>query len=64
MIKYTGKKYRILYFPMKDFGVRTDSDTVQFVSYLAQLVRNGEVLYIHCMGGHGRTGTISIQLMT
>ena len=31
---------------------------------MTELINRGEIVYIHCLGGHGRTGTISIPLMT
>ena len=46
-----------------DFSIQSDDHTNQFVQELTNMVQMGEILYIHCLGGHGRTGTISIPLL-
>jgi protein-tyrosine phosphatase len=46
-----------------DFNIRSDDDTFEFVSYMSELIKSGETLYIHCLGGHGRTATISAPLL-
>ena len=54
----------MIHFKIDDFSIQSPDATNKIVQQLGQLVQNGEVLYIHCLGGHGRTGTISIPLMT
>ena len=51
---------------MKDMNmnIRSNEDTFELLQHLEQLVSAGEKLYIHCYGGHGRAGTISIPLLT
>jgi len=47
-----------------DHGVAGDSDVFSFiVNELTPRIKRGEVLYIHCFGGHGRTGTIVALLL-
>ena len=38
-------------------------ELVALVFELKRRVIQGEVLYVHCRGGHGRTGTIVIPLV-
>ena len=59
----TGKSVKFIHFKITDMRNRPDEVTIQFVEELASMVYAGEVLYIHCRGGHGRTGLISAQLM-
>mmetsp|Transcript_36578 Transcript_36578/g.37247 ORF Transcript_36578/g.37247 Transcript_36578/m.37247 type:complete len:562 (+) Transcript_36578:421-2106(+) len=50
--------YKFVHFPIRDCSV-TDDDRVQALCVdLVRAVANGETLYVHCWGGHGRTGTV------
>jgi protein-tyrosine phosphatase len=52
-----------VHFPIKDCGVTDDNGVLQLCIDLVKAISEGEVLYVHCWGGHGRTGTIiSIML--
>eukprot|EP01120_Amphizonella_sp_Union-15-10_P017702 TRINITY_DN9915_c0_g1_i1.p1 TRINITY_DN9915_c0_g1~~TRINITY_DN9915_c0_g1_i1.p1 ORF type:complete len:225 (+),score=40.88 TRINITY_DN9915_c0_g1_i1:52-675(+) len=57
------EKIKILYFPIPDSHVAPEEETVQFIEKLVELLKSGENLYIHCWGGHGRTGTIIACLL-
>ena len=46
-----------------DQFVAEDSAVVDLISDLISRLHNGENLYIHCWGGHGRTGTIVACLL-
>ena len=49
---------------MPDFGVLEDSSLLGLVAELRRcLEKENMVLYIHCYGGHGRTGTVLINLL-
>jgi len=50
-------------FPIPDNLVRENERVEEFVNELEKLVQEGEVLYVHCWGGHGRTGTIIACLL-
>jgi hypothetical protein len=52
-----------LWFPIDDFSVANDDKTIQFVQELVRQVYAGKILYIHCLSGRGRTGTIAIPLL-
>lgn len=53
---------KFIHFPIDDFDIADEQNTVVFVNELANRVRQGHKMYIHCQGGHGRTGLIAIQL--
>lgn len=54
----------VLHFPIDDFDVREEpKHLVLLVEELVRRIRGGEMVYIHCLGGHGRTGTVVISLL-
>lgn len=58
--------HRITYmhFPIYDFDAVDSKDMLSLVHDIAERVHRGEVLYIHCAGGHGRTGTVTINVLS
>ena len=44
--------------PIIDCGVTDDSKVLSLAQKLVQDISEGEVIYLHCWGGHGRTGTV------
>lgn len=53
-----------IHFPMKDMQANAkDSELITLCERLRDLVLAGECLYIHCAGGHGRTGTVAAILL-
>lgn len=54
MIKEAKKK--LIFAPIKDFNVT--HSLVDIVTELIRRLRRGERLFVHCRGGHGRTGMI------
>merc|ERR1712088_336283 len=53
-----------LHFPIPDFGVVKDQDMLALTNQLVDLLKNGRSLYVHCYGGHGRTGTVLLHLLS
>jgi len=53
-----------IHFPVPDLGVVEDQDMLALTYQLADLLRNGRSLYVHCYGGHGRTGTVLVHLLS
>jgi protein-tyrosine phosphatase len=52
-------------FPIPDFAVPPlKIPTVQFIGQLAQLVRAGQIVAIHCRQGIGRSSLIAASLLT
>mmetsp|Transcript_4622 Transcript_4622/g.6452 ORF Transcript_4622/g.6452 Transcript_4622/m.6452 type:complete len:202 (+) Transcript_4622:72-677(+) len=49
---------QFVHFPIADQNIANFDAVYHLVEDLKSRLHNGEVLYIHCWGGHGRTGTI------
>lgn len=70
--EYYGKKYpakmnwggKCLHLPVMDFEVPEEKNAVRWVRFLRNMIAKGEVVYVHCRGGHGRTGTVVIPLVS
>lgn len=56
--RITQQKIDFLHLPIIDGNVTTDSAMNRLVDDCCERVLKGEKLYIHCWGGHGRTGTL------
>ncbi|KAF0974814.1 hypothetical protein FDP41_006288 [Naegleria fowleri] len=61
--KSTLPKLNYVTFPIRDKNIAEDDKVKELVQLLRSLVMRGEKLYIHCVGGHGRTGTIASLLL-
>jgi protein-tyrosine phosphatase len=49
--------------PIVDCGITDDDRVLDLCHKLVADIARGEVIYLHCWGGHGRTGTVvSIML--
>ena len=49
--------------PIVDCDVTDDNTVLNLCKQLVEDISKGEVIYLHCWGGHGRTGTVvSIML--
>ena len=49
---------KFTHFPIEDCNVVDDHYVLELAMQLVKDVAHGEVLYLHCWGGHGRTGTV------
>lgn len=47
-------------FPIKDMGVPTIKDALEFCQKIETLVEQGEAIAMHCKAGMGRTGTMLV----
>ncbi len=45
-------------FPIKDLNVPTPARMAEILDTLHAALANGGAVYLHCWGGHGRTGTV------
>jgi len=46
------------HFPIADLQTISDAETLQIAKEVANDLESGKVIYLHCWGGHGRTGVI------
>lgn len=58
-----AEKLRFRHLPIRDCSVIDDELVLDFAKQLVASIKEGEVLYIHCWGGHGRTGSIVCLLL-
>jgi len=50
--------------PIPDFQVISDKSLRELVDFLVRLLREeNAAVYVHCYGGHGRTGTEMVSLL-
>lgn len=61
--KITQQKIDFLHLPIIDGNVTTDSAMSRLADDCMERVLKGENLYIHCWGGHGRTGTLVATML-
>lgn len=52
-----------LHLPIEDFSVAPDDELSELADRCCELTRSGTKMYIHCQGGHGRTGTLAAILL-
>jgi len=45
--------------PIEDMNITTDEKLFDLAKRIVILIKNGKIVYIHCTGGHGRTGTVA-----
>lgn len=51
------QKFRVIHSPVIDFHIPKDKDLFhKDVEYIIKLLNKGKNVYVHCYGGHGRTG--------
>ena len=58
LAKVKGIKVECLNFPIRDNGVPTASEMRDILDTVRKVVQSGRCVYVHCWGGHGRTGTV------
>lgn len=46
------------HFPIVDCRTGADDAVWEFANQISQMIRDGKKIYLHCWGGHGRTGTL------
>ena len=46
------------HFPIKDCSVTDDARVLNLARHLVSALARNEIIYLHCWGGHGRTGTV------
>ena len=59
----TQQRVDFLHLPVVDGSVTTDSAMHRLAEDCCERVLRGERMYIHCWGGHGRTGTLVATML-
>ncbi len=54
----TGAIVSYLRMPIRDMDVPSHSEMLEILDHIAAEVDRGRVVYVHCWGGVGRTGTV------
>ena len=54
----SGKDVDFVHVPIVDCSVTDDETILELARELVGRVEREECLYVHCWGGHGRTGTV------
>lgn len=58
-----AKALEFLHLPMPDGGVTEDEKLRTALGVIVEKIQKGRILYVHCWGGHGRTGTLICGLL-
>lgn len=61
--KKLGAAAKFMTLPIPDQKTTTDAHLTALVLEIIERVGDGEVMYVHCRGGHGRTGTVCSLLL-
>lgn len=52
------QKLSFTHFPIRDCSVTDDDRVLELACQLVKCIAEGHTVYLHCWGGHGRTGTL------
>jgi hypothetical protein len=58
-----NKDRDFIHMPVKDMNTGDSTKIKELCKYLKEKICEGKHIYIHCTGGHGRTGTIAAILL-
>jgi len=61
--EFPGTNVTFIHFKILDFKITAPGYMLELIRELEKLVYAGHVVYIHCAGGHGRTGQVAINLL-
>jgi len=59
-----GKPLQFIHFPIRDFEVVAAEALIPLVAELKKRMFGGSTIFMHCRGGHGRTGMVVIALIS
>jgi len=57
--EYNLSEDQFIHVPIEDMGVTDDAIVLELCENIAKRILDGDTVYIHCAGGHGRTGVIT-----
>ena len=50
--------FKFIHYPIVDMSVPTKALMVEILDKMEEIIAVNEKIYVHCLGGHGRTGTV------
>lgn len=53
-----GKRIHWRQMPIRDFDIPSDEEMRRILDAIDRAIEQGETVYVHCLGGIGRTGTV------
>jgi protein-tyrosine phosphatase len=56
--KTKNVQLNFLHYPIRDRDIGPDDGVTKLALEIISLLNQGETIYIHCVGGHGRTGVM------
>jgi len=56
-------KDRFIHEPIEDMQTIQDETIIVLAKKIVERLLNGESVYLHCAGGHGRTGTVALVVL-
>jgi len=59
---YKQEGFRVIHFPIPDFGIPSKEDLEHFVQKTIECAKKGHNIVIHCSAGRGRTGLFAAYL--
>ena len=62
----SSRTFKFLHAPIADFSIMDDNSLLGLIAEIQKYIEEdpeNNVLYIHCYGGHGRTGTVLTNLI-
>jgi len=63
VVKSINSDVRFINFEIEDNYIADDKLVLNFIDILYEEFKKGTIFYVHCWGGHGRTGTIVAVLL-
>jgi protein-tyrosine phosphatase len=60
---FESESFEVINIPIKDFSIPLDvKDFKNKLNQILFLLDDGRSIYVHCWGGHGRTGTVLLSI--
>lgn len=55
--KVESKNFNVIHSPINDFSIPDNKESfIKDIEQIIDLLKNNKNIYVHCFGGHGRTG--------
>ena len=54
---------KVIFNPIADGDITSDKRAFRIAKMVIEALENGQIVYLHCWGGHGRAGTIGAMVL-